>query len=69
MALNPLIITAWNYNLVVPYIDGNSSPQEPEFSIPDIQNWAAQLYRMTIKTRMNLLQTENIPERFSGSFP
>jgi hypothetical protein len=52
-----------NDYLVVPYIDGNSSPQEPEFSIPEIQNWAAQLYRMTIKTRMNLLQTENIPEK------
>jgi hypothetical protein len=49
--------------LVVPYIDENSSSQEPEFSIPALQKWAAELYKMTVKTRMNSLKPQNIPEK------
>lgn len=48
--------------LVVPYIDGNGSPQEPEFSIPDAQGWASELYRMSVKAKVNLSKQQNISE-------
>jgi hypothetical protein len=43
-----------SYRLVIPYIDNNSSPQEPEFSIKDIRKWASELYKMSIRAKMKL---------------
>jgi hypothetical protein len=54
------------YRLVVPYIDNNGSPQEPEFgpfSIKDIRKFASELYKMSIKAKMNVSQQQATSEK------
>jgi len=45
-----------SYRLVIPSIDINGIPQEPEFYIQDIRKWASELYKMSIKSKMNISQ-------------
>ena len=52
-----------SYRVVAPYIDNNGSPQEPEFSIKDIRKWASELYKMSIKAKLNLSQQQTTSEK------
>jgi hypothetical protein len=47
------------YHLVVPYVDASGTPQEPEFSIQGIRKWASELYKMSIRAKVDFPEQQS----------